>query len=82
MKKSKRLDEIAKELANLKEKQNALNSQFENEKSVFDGISAKKKKLICLKMKLLWLKLEVNSKAAELEYGKIPSLEKEVNFRR
>ena len=44
-KNQKRLDEIAKELANLKEKQNALNSQFENEKSVFDGISAKKKEI-------------------------------------
>lgn len=43
-KNQKRLDEIAKELANLKEKQSALNSQFENEKAVFDSISAKKKR--------------------------------------
>lgn len=58
----KRLDEIAKELANLKEKQNALNSQFENEKSVFDGISAKKKEIDLLKNEASWLKLEVNFK--------------------
>lgn len=62
MKKSKRLDEIAKELANLKEKQSALNSQFENEKSVFDSISAKKKKSIVLKTKLFLQKIRVNSK--------------------
>ncbi|MBT0760007.1 ATP-dependent chaperone ClpB, partial [Campylobacter lari] len=35
-KNQKRLGEIAKELANLKEKKSALNSQFENEKAVFD----------------------------------------------
>lgn len=80
-KNQKRLDEIAKELANLKEKQNALNSQFENEKSVFDGISAKKKEIDLLKNEASLAKSRGEfQKAAELEYGKIPSLEKEVEI--
>ncbi|HAN0584358.1 TPA: AAA family ATPase [Campylobacter jejuni] len=80
-KNQKRLDEIAKELANLKEKQNALNSQFENEKSVFDGISAKKKEIDLLKNEASLAKARGEfQKAAELEYGKIPSLEKEVEI--
>ncbi|HEF8427637.1 TPA: AAA family ATPase [Campylobacter jejuni] len=80
-KNQKRLDEIAKELANLKEKQNALNSQFENEKSVFDGISAKKKEIDLLKNEASLAKARGDfQKAAELEYGKIPSLEKEVEI--
>ncbi len=80
-KNQKRLDEIAKKLANLKEKQNALNSQFENEKSVFDGISAKKKEIDLLKNEASLAKARGEfQKAAELEYGKIPSLEKEVEI--
>ncbi|EIZ6319455.1 AAA family ATPase [Campylobacter jejuni] len=80
-KNQKRLDEIAKELANLKEKQNALNSQFENEKSVFDGISTKKKEIDLLKNEASLAKTRGEfQKAAELEYGKIPSLEKEVEI--
>lgn len=80
-KNQKRLEEIAKELANLKEKQNALNSQFENEKSVFDDISAKKKEIDTLKNEASLAKAKGEfQKAAELEYGKIPSLEKEMEI--
>ncbi|EDP6915040.1 AAA domain-containing protein [Campylobacter upsaliensis] len=75
----KRLEEIAKELANLKEEQNALNAQFENEKSVFDSISVKKKEIDMLKNEANLAKNKGDfQKAAELEYGQIPSLEKEV----
>ncbi|EKC9554449.1 AAA family ATPase [Campylobacter upsaliensis] len=75
----KRLEEIAKELANLKEEQNALNAQFENEKSVFDSISTKKKEIDLLKSEANLAKNKGDfQKAAELEYGQIPSLEKEV----
>ncbi|EDP6908668.1 AAA domain-containing protein [Campylobacter upsaliensis] len=75
----KRLEEIAKELANLKEEQNALNAQFENEKSVFDSISVKKKEIDTLKNEANLAKNKGEfQKAAELEYGQIPSLEKEV----
>ncbi|EAL5620884.1 ATP-dependent chaperone ClpB [Campylobacter upsaliensis] len=76
---NKRLDEIAKELANLKEEQNALNAQFENEKSVFDSISVKKKEIDMLKNEANLAKNKGDfQKAAELEYGQIPALEKEV----
>ncbi|EDP6918402.1 AAA domain-containing protein [Campylobacter upsaliensis] len=76
---NKRLDEIAKEIANLKEKQNALNAQFENEKSVFDSISTKKKEIDLLKSEANLAKTKGDfQKAAELEYGQIPALEKEV----
>ncbi|TKX34319.1 ATP-dependent Clp protease ATP-binding subunit [Campylobacter taeniopygiae] len=78
-KNEKRIEEIIKELANLKEKQNALNSQFENEKGVFNEISAKKKEIDLLKNEANLAKNRGEfQKAAELEYGKIPSLEKEV----
>ncbi|MBZ7928195.1 ATP-dependent Clp protease ATP-binding subunit [Campylobacter molothri] len=78
-KNKKRIEEIIKELANLKEKQNALNSQFENEKGVFNEISAKKKEIDLLKNEANLAKNKGEfQKAAELEYGKIPSLEKEV----
>lgn len=78
-KNKKRLDEILRELANLKEKQNALNSQFENEKAVFDSISAKKKEIDGFKNEATLAKNKGEfQKAAELEYGKIPSLAKEV----
>lgn len=78
-KNQKRLDEISKELANLKEKQSALNSQFENEKDVFDSISLKKKEIDSLRNEAILAKNKGEfQKAAELEYGKIPECEKEV----
>lgn len=76
----KRLAEIEKELANLKEKQNELNSRFENEKAVFNAISEKKKEIDSLKNEANLAKSKGEfQKAAEIEYGKIPSLEKELD---
>lgn len=76
----KRLAEIEKELANLKERQNALNSQFENEKAVFNAISEKKKEIDSLKNEANLAKSKGEfQKAAEIEYGRIPSLEKELD---
>lgn len=76
----KRLAEIEKEIANLKERQNALNSQFENEKAVFNAISEKKKEIDSLKNEANLAKSKGEfQKAAEIEYGKIPSLEKELD---
>ncbi|NDJ26461.1 ATP-dependent chaperone ClpB [Campylobacter sp. MIT 12-8780] len=78
-KNEKRLAEIEKELANLKEKQKELNSRFENEKAVFNAISEKKKEIDTLKNEASLAKAKGEfQKAAELEYGKIPALEKEV----
>lgn len=73
----KRLAEIEKELANLQEKQNELNSRFENEKAVFNAISDTKKEIDSLKNEANLAKSKGEfQKAAEIEYGKIPSLEK------
>ncbi len=73
----KRLSEIEKELANLKERQNELNSRFENEKAVFNAISETKKEIDSLKNEANLAKSRGEfQKAAEIEYGKIPSLEK------
>ncbi len=73
----KRLAEIEKELANLKEKQSELNSRFENEKAVFNAINEKKKEIDSLKNEANLAKSKGEfQKAAEIEYGKIPSLEK------
>ncbi|EAI7268627.1 TPA: ATP-dependent Clp protease ATP-binding subunit [Campylobacter lari] len=75
----KRIQEIQKELANLKEEQNKLNSQFENEKNVFNSISLKKKEIDVLKNEAIFAKNKGDfQKAAEIEYGKIPECEKEV----
>lgn len=73
----KRLAEIEKELANLKEKQSELNSRFENEKAVFNAINEKKKEIDSLKNEANLAKSKGEfQRAAEIEYGKIPSLEK------
>lgn len=78
-KNQKRLEEISKELANLKEKQQSLNAQFESEKSVFNAISEKKKELDLLKNEATLAKGRGEfQKAAELEYGKIPTMQKEL----
>ncbi|MCR6570144.1 ATP-dependent Clp protease ATP-binding subunit [Campylobacter insulaenigrae] len=75
----KRLEEIKKELANLKEEQVKLNSQFENEKNVFNMISQKKKDIDSLKNEAIFAKNKGDfQKAAEIEYGRIPECEKEV----
>ncbi|OCX42759.1 ATP-dependent chaperone ClpB [Campylobacter ornithocola] len=76
----KRLEEIKKELANLKEEQIKLNAKFENEKAVFNGISAKKKEIDTLKNEAILAKNKGDfQKAAEIEYGKILECEKEVS---
>ena len=69
-----RLNEIEKEIANLKEKQSSLEAKFENEKSVFNGISEAKKQIDSLKNEANLAKRNGDlSKAAEIEYGKIPA---------
>jgi len=71
-----RLEEIAKEEANLKEKQRSLQTQFENEKSVFNGIAQTKSLIEQLRVQASNAKREGNfNKAAEIEYGQIPAKE-------
>ncbi|MBQ7675563.1 MAG: AAA family ATPase [Campylobacter sp.] len=74
-----RLNEIEKEIANLKEKQSSLEAKFENEKSVFNGISEAKKQIDTLKNEANLAKQKGDlSKAAEIEYGKIPETQAKV----
>lgn len=78
-KNEKRLNEIAKELSDLKEKQVNLNAKFESEKAVFNEINSKKKDIDSLKNEANLAKSKGEfQKVAEIEYGQIPSIEKEL----
>jgi len=71
-----RLEEIEKEIADLEEKRVALQSQFDNEKNVFNEIAEVKSTIDSLKTKAEHVKREGDfNKAAEIEYGQIPSEE-------
>ncbi len=74
-----RLDEIAKELESSKEKQSALEAQFQNEKAIFNEISALKNEIETLRTKSQFAKQNGEfNKAAEIDYGKIPELESKI----
>jgi len=78
-KNANRLEEIEKELANLKEKRMSLESQFENEKAVFNDIAEIKATIEELKTKASTAQREGNlSKVAEIQYGQIPAKEREL----
>ncbi|MDO5045923.1 ATP-dependent Clp protease ATP-binding subunit [Campylobacter sp.] len=71
-KNEERLKEIEKEIADLNEKKQALEVKFENEKSVFNGISNAKKEIDSLKNEAEIARRNGDlQKAAEIEYGKI-----------
>lgn len=71
----KRLGEIAKELANEGEKLRDLESKFNNEKEVFEKISSIKNDIESKKREANIAKSSAEfNKAAEIEYGIIPSL--------
>jgi len=74
-----RLAQIDKEIENLTEQKNALQAKFENEKSVFGGISEEKKAIDSLKNEASLARRNGDlSKAAEIEYGKIPAAQAKV----
>ena len=73
-----RLKAIEKELGDAKERQQGLETRFENEKSVFEKISTCKTDLESLKREAEMAKKNSEfNKAAEIEYGKVPELLKE-----
>jgi ATP-dependent Clp protease ATP-binding subunit ClpB len=75
-KNTSRLDEIAKEIADLEEKRVRLQSQFENEKDVFNQIAKIKANIESLRTQAGQNKRDGNfNKAAEIEYGQIPAEE-------
>jgi len=75
-KNASRLSEIEKELADLEEKRMSLQSQFDNEKEVFNQIAEVKATIGSLTNKAEQVKREGDfNKAAEIEYGQIPAEE-------
>lgn len=79
-KSSKKSKEISKELAQLKEKASQLELHWNNEKDVIGKIRQSKKQIDELKAKaeIIERKGSDLTEVAEIRYGKIPSLEKEV----
>jgi ATP-dependent Clp protease ATP-binding subunit ClpB len=74
-----RLEEIEKELSDLKEKQRSLETQFKNEKETFNAVSKIKQHIEELKLKADKAKRESKfDEAAKIEYGEIPELEKQI----
>ncbi|CAA6818730.1 MAG: ClpB protein [uncultured Sulfurovum sp.] len=75
-----RLEEIEKELADLEEDKISLQSQFDNEKKVFNDIAVLKSEIESLKTKASLAEREGDfSKVAEITHGQIPAKEQEVN---
>ncbi|HIP11725.1 MAG TPA: AAA family ATPase [Arcobacter sp.] len=74
-----RLEEIDKELSDLKEKQRNLQTQFENEKNTFNAVSKIKIQIEELKHKAVLAKKDSKFEvAAKIEYSDIPELEKQI----
>ena len=75
-KNASRLQEIEKELADLKEKQMSLQSQFDNEKAVFNDVATIKATIEELKIKATSAQRDGDfSKVAEIQHGQIPAQE-------
>ncbi len=78
-KNEERIKEIEKELADLEEKKRQLESQFESEKEIFNKIAEIKQKIEEKRREAELAKRNADfNKAAEIEYGEIPSLEREL----
>jgi ATP-dependent Clp protease ATP-binding subunit ClpB len=78
-KNASRLEEIEKELADLKEKRMLLESQFDTEKKVFNDIAQVKSEIEELKTKAAAFQREGDfTKVAEITHGEIPAKEREL----
>jgi len=78
-KNEEKIKEIEKELANLEEKKRELEAQFNNEKEIFNKIAQIKQTIEEKKREAEFAKRDGNfEKAAQIEYGEIPSLQKEL----
>jgi ATP-dependent Clp protease ATP-binding subunit ClpB len=74
-----RLKRLDKELADLKEKSKALTAQWQNEKAAVNAVSVVQSQLEQAKIELEQAQRRGDlSKASELQYGKIPDLEKKL----
>jgi ATP-dependent Clp protease ATP-binding subunit ClpB len=74
-----RLAKIEKELADLKEQSDALKAQWQKEKSVVDGSRKVKEELEALRTELERAQRTGDlAKASEIQYGRIPELERQL----
>ncbi|HSY43397.1 MAG TPA: AAA family ATPase, partial [Candidatus Acidoferrum sp.] len=74
-----RLKLIDKQLANLKDKSKALTAQWQNEKAAVNAVSVVQTQLEQAKLELEQAQRRGDlSKSAEIQYGKIPDLEKKL----
>ncbi len=74
----KRIDEIEKELADVQEQQRSLEAQFGHEKEVFERVATIKNEVEAKRREAEQAKSGGNfNRAAEIEYGEIPALNKE-----
>ena len=74
-----RLERLEKDLANLKEQQNALNAQWQSEKGVIGSIQKIKEQIdkVNIEIQQAELKYDLN-RAAELKYSKLTELQKQL----
>jgi len=74
-----RLQKLEKELADLKEEQNRLRAQWEREKATIHGAADLKQELETVREALKEAQRQGDyAKASELQYGRIPELEKRI----
>lgn len=76
---NEQLKKIQKELAELRDNFNSLKAKWENEKASIDKINKLKEKLDNLKVQIEQAQQSYDlNKAAELKYGQLPQLKKEI----
>ncbi|WP_017324209.1 ATP-dependent chaperone ClpB [Synechococcus sp. PCC 7336] len=74
-----RLERLEKELADLKEEQNALNAQWQSEKEVLDSIQAIKEEIDRVNVEIQQAERNYDlNQAAELKYGKLAELQQQL----
>ncbi len=74
-----RLVELQKELSEYKDKLNVMKARWDNEKKSLTGVSELREQIESVKNEIAKAKQEYNlDKAAELQYGRLPELEKKL----
>ena len=77
-----RIKKIEKDIADLKEKTSEIELKWKNEKNILSDIKSIKKQLESLRMDAEGAEARADlSKAAEIRYGKIPQLEKDLEMK-
>ncbi|MBU6430937.1 MAG: AAA family ATPase [Patescibacteria group bacterium] len=77
-----RIKKIEKEIADLKEKTSEIELKWKNEKTILSDIKSIKKQLEALRMEAEGAEARADlSKTAEIRYGKIPQLEKDLEMK-